>query len=92
MPARLRNAAVPPIAAFLLTHAYFSLSIALQFRFRFWIAAIVLAAGAILGTVRIVRVVRRERLRGVALGWLLLAVAAVWLCAQTFLGIAFPPR
>ena len=92
LSARLRNAAVPPIAAFLSTHVYFSVSTFLEgrLRFRFWIAGALVAAGAIAGAVRIVRLLRRERVRGVDLGWLLLAVVAVLLCAWTFLGIAFP--
>lgn len=86
----MRNAAIPPVAAFVLVHVYFSMSLAIGFRFRFGIAAAILFAGALAGIVQIARTVRAERVRGVAIGWLILAVAASIVCALTLFGILFP--
>jgi hypothetical protein len=91
--ARLRSAAIPPIAAYLFAHIFYStypyvaawLPPALT-----RVVDVVTAAGAIGGVVLIVRVLLGERVRGVAIGWLILALVAVWLCAQTFLAVAFP--
>lgn len=87
---RLRNAAIPPVAAFVLVHVYFSMSLAIGFRFRFGIAAAILFAGAFAGIVQIVRAARAERIRGVAIGWLIFAIAAIVVCVLTLIGILFP--
>lgn len=56
----------------------------------FWAVVVILLAGAVLGGIAIVRLLRRERVRGRALGWLAGAVAIELLCARMFLGLTFP--
>lgn len=90
--ARLRAAALRPFAAFLVALAYLTLY-PLFTRvppWLFWSIAAVLFAGAVLGFASIVRVVRRERIRGRAIAWLLAAIAVELLCARLLLGLVVP--
>ncbi|MEA2490257.1 MAG: hypothetical protein QOH21_2049 [Acidobacteriota bacterium] len=90
--ARLRNAAIPPIAAFLVAQAYvtFYPLLARVPAALFWAVALITGAGAVAGTVLIARVVRRERIRGVAIGWLVAAAGAVYLAGRVFLAMVMP--
>jgi ABC-type microcin C transport system permease subunit YejE len=90
--ARIRSAAVPPLAAFLITLAYLTVYPMLS-RVPaplFWTTVTILLLGTILGAIALIRVVRRERVRGRALGWLAAAIAIELLCARMFLGLTFP--
>ncbi len=89
---RLRGAAVPPLAAFLLTLGYLTLyplfgrvPAAL-----FWSVVAMLAIGAIAGAVRLVRVLRSETIRGAAIGWLSGAAAITLVCAYLAVTLTFP--
>ena len=90
--ARLRAAAVPPLAAFLVALGYFTLYplLARVPAALFWTIAVVVLAGAVAGVVGIVRVIRGERIRGRAIGWLVLAAAITLVCARLFLSLTFP--
>jgi predicted membrane-bound mannosyltransferase len=89
---RIRAAAVPPLAAFLITLAYLTIypMLANVPAPLFWTVVAILLLGTILGAVALIRVVRRERVRGRALGWLAGAIAIELLCARMFLGLTFP--
>lgn len=90
--ARIRSAAGPPLTAFLLTLAY--LTIYPMFTrvpaALFWSIATILLAGTMLGGLAIVRILRRERVRGRAIGWLAGTVALELTCARIFLGLTLP--
>lgn len=90
--ARLRAAAVPPLAGILAALAY--LTIYPLFTsvpaWMFWCVALVLLAGAAAGAVLIVRVVRREPIRGRAIAWLIGAIAVDLACARWFLAMTVP--
>jgi hypothetical protein len=90
--ARARSAARPPLVAFLLTLVYLTLY-PLADRvppILFWSVVTILLAGAVLGAVAIVRLVRRERIRGRALGWLAGAAVIELLCARMLAGLTLP--
>ena len=89
---RLRGAAVPPLAAFLLTLGYLTLYPLLGRvpAALFWSIVAILAIGAAAGAVRLVRVVRRETLRGRAIGWLAGAGAMTLVCAYLAVTLTFP--
>jgi hypothetical protein len=90
--ARLRNAAIPPIAAFLVAQGYvtFYPLLARVPAALFWTIALITGAGAVAGMVMIARVVRRERIRGVAIGWLVAAAGAVYLSGRLFVAMVLP--
>lgn len=90
--ARLRTAALPPLIAFLAYLLYVTLypllgrvPVAL-----FWLMVLILFAGTLLGLIAIVRIVRRERIRGRAAAWLIAAVLVELLCVRTFLSMTVP--
>lgn len=56
----------------------------------FWSIAAILLTGTLLGGLAIARILRRERVRGRAIGWLAGTVALELLCARMFLGLTFP--
>lgn len=90
--ARLRAAAVPPLVAFLGALVYFTLYPLLPRvpAVLFWTMAVVVLAGAVAGIIGIARVVCRERIRGRAIGWLVVACAITLLCARLFLSLTLP--
>lgn len=90
--ARIRAAALPPLIAFLLTLVYLTVYPVLGGvpPLLFWSVAAILLGGTILGAIAIVRVLRRERVRGRALGWLTGAIVIELVCARMFLGFAVP--
>lgn len=90
--ARLRNGAVPPLAAFLFAQLYFTIYPMFE-RVPaplFWSVVVIAFAGAIAGIVQILRTLRAERVRGIALGWLALAVVMTFFTARLAIGLAFP--
>jgi uncharacterized membrane protein len=90
--ARLRAATLPPFAAFLVALAYLTLY-PLFTRvppWLFWSIAAVLFTGTVLGFASIVRVVRRERIRGRAIAWLVAAIVVELLCTRLFLALTLP--
>jgi hypothetical protein len=90
--ARLRSAAIPPIAAFLVVQGY-TLLYPLLPRVPaalFWLIVLISAAGAVAGIVLVIRILRTDRVRGLAFGWLLAAIAAIYLCGQLFLAMTLP--
>lgn len=90
--ARIRSAAVPPLAAFLVALAYLTIYPMLTRvpPALFWSVVLVLASGALLGAIAIIREVRRERVRGRAFGWLVAAAAMELMCAWLTVGLVFP--
>jgi hypothetical protein len=90
--ARIRAAALPPLIAFLLTLVYLTVYPMLSRvpAALFWSVAAILLCGTIAGAIAIVRVVRRERVRGRALGWLTGAVLIELVCARMVLGLTLP--
>ena len=90
--ARLRSAAIPPIAAFLVAQGYVGIYPLLTRvpPALFWTIALITGAGAVAGIVLIARVARQERIRGVALGWLIAAAGAVYLAGRLFVAMVFP--
>jgi hypothetical protein len=89
---RLRSAAVPPLASFLLTLGYLTLYPILGHvpAALFWSVVLILAVGAVVGATRIVRILRAERIRGRALGWLTGAAGLTLICAYLALNLTFP--
>ena len=89
---RFRRAALAPVAAFLLTQLYFGFyPVAGTFvPFMFYSVVAVVLAGTLLGAVALVGAFRDERVRGVAAGWAVLAVAAELLCARLLLSLTLP--
>jgi len=55
-----------------------------------WVVAAILCAGAVAGAIGIGRVALTERIRGRAIGWLVIALLAELLCAHIFVAVAFP--
>lgn len=90
--ARARAAAIPPLAAFLITLVYLTVYPLLTRvpAILFWLVVTVLLAGSVFGGIAIVRLVRRERVRGRALVWLAGAILIELVCARLFLGLTFP--
>jgi hypothetical protein len=90
--ARLRNAAVPPLAAFLFAQLYFTLYPMLTRvpAALFWLVVLVLYSGAIAGIVLIVRTLRAERVRGINLGWAVLAAVMTFFTARLALALTLP--
>jgi predicted benzoate:H+ symporter BenE len=90
--ARFRAAALPPLAAVLLTVAYLTVYrlLARIPALLFWSVAAILLLGTVLGAMAIVRAVRRERPRGTALGWFAGAILADLLCARMLLWFTLP--
>lgn len=90
--ARLRSAAVPPFAAFLLAQGYLTFYpfLASVPAWLFWSVDAILLAGTAAGVVQLVRIVRSERIRGVAIGWLVAEAAATLLSGRIFLALTFP--
>lgn len=89
---RLRTAAVPPLASFLMALGYLTIYPMLTRvpAALFWSVVAVLAFGAFLGAVNIIRVVRSETLAGRAYGWLAMAAAVTLLCGYGALSMALP--
>jgi hypothetical protein len=89
---RLRAAGVPPLAAFLAALGYLTIYPTLPRvpAALFWSVVLVLAAGAILGAVKIIRVLRSDRVRGRAFGWLAGSAALTLACALSALSMTFP--
>lgn len=89
---RLRSAAVPPLAAFLIALGYLTIYPLLGRvpAALFWAIVVILAAGAVVGAIKILRVIRRERIRGRAIGWLVAAAAITLVCARFALSMAVP--
>jgi hypothetical protein len=90
--ARLRGAAVPPLAAFLLALFYLTIYPMLG-RVPaplFWAIVAIELAGALGGAVMIARVATRERIRGRALGWAAIAGLITLACAWLFVSMAVP--
>ena len=89
---RLRSAAAPPLAAFLIALGYSTLYPLLGRvpAWLFWSVVAILAAGAIGGAVSIVRVVRKEKIRGRAFGWLAGAVVLTLVCGWLAITLTFP--
>ena len=90
--ARLRYAAAAPLASFLITLGYLTFYPLLPRvpAFLFWSVVVILAAGAIAGAVNILRVVRNEKIRGRAIGWLTGAAALTLLCAWLAITLTLP--
>jgi uncharacterized membrane protein YecN with MAPEG domain len=90
--ARLRAAMAPPLGAFLLALVY--LTVYPLFSrvppLVFWILCAVLVAGSVLGAAGILREVRRERIRGRAIAWLVAATGIELLCTWITLGLLIP--
>lgn len=90
--ARLRSAAIAPLAAFLVYLLYlavyplFTRVPAVLFR----LVTVVLLIGAVAGAVAITRVVRGHSMRGRAFAWLVGAAVVELLCVRTFLAMALP--
>jgi hypothetical protein len=78
--ARFRSAALPPVAAVLVTVGYLTV-----YRLLAHVPAALFWA-----IVAILRAVRRERPRGIALGWLAAAILADLLCARILLWLTLP--
>lgn len=91
-PARLRAAALPPFAALLVALAYLTAYplLARVPPLLFWLVVLVLLAGATGGIVRIVRVARRARVRGPAIGWLVAAAVVELVCLRMVAGLLLP--
>lgn len=89
---RLRSAAVPPLASFLLTLGYLTLYPVLGRvpAALFWSVVLILAVGAIAGATRIIQVMRAERIRGRAIGWLTGAAGLTLICAYMAVNLTFP--
>lgn len=90
--ARIRNAAIVPLAAFVFAQIYFS-SARLLTRVPaalFWFVAATVLAGAVAGAVLMIRAVRGEKLRGRTLAWLAGAVVVELICLRFFLEMVFP--
>jgi hypothetical protein len=89
---RLRGAAVPPLTSFLVALGYLTIYPMLTRvpAALFWSIVVVLAAGAILGAIAIVRVLRSEKLAGRDFGWLAVAAAVTLFCAHAALSMSFP--
>lgn len=89
---RLRGAAVPPLAAFLLLLGYVTMYPLLGRvpAALFWSVVAVLATGAVAGAVKLVRVIRSEKIRGTAIGWLTGAAALTFACAYMAVTLTFP--
>jgi hypothetical protein len=90
--ARVRSAAIAPLAAGLLYLLYLTVyplfgrvPAAL-----FWLMTAIQLAGAIGGAIAIIRVVRAHSMRGRAFAWLVGAVIVEVFCARTFLAMAVP--
>ena len=56
----------------------------------FWSVDAIVLAGAVIGAIAIVRVVRSETIAGSAIGWLVAASLVELLCAGLFLALTFP--
>ena len=83
---------VPPLVAFLLALLYLTVY-PLFSRVPaavFWIVCALLVAGCILGATGILREVRRERVRGRAVAWLVAATGIELLCTWITLGMLIP--
>ena len=89
---RLRGAAAPPLAAFLIALGYLTIYPLLERvpAALFWSIVAVLATGAILGAINIVRVLRSEKLGGRDYGWLAVAAAVTLLCGYSAVSMTFP--
>lgn len=89
---RLRSAAVAPLASFLLFLGYLTLYPLLGRvpAALFWSVVVVLGIGAIAGATRVVCILRTERIRGRALGWLTGAAGLTLICAYLALNLTFP--
>ncbi|HEX8169284.1 MAG TPA: hypothetical protein VF824_01955 [Thermoanaerobaculia bacterium] len=89
---RLRAAAMFPLLAYVFAQFYFTLYPLLVdvAPWSFWLNDIVLGAGSAAGLVGIAGAVRRERVRGKAIGWLIAACIIEFLCARLFVAITFP--
>jgi hypothetical protein len=90
--AQLRNAAALPLGAFLFALLYLTIyplfdrvPAAL-----FWIVVAIELTGAVAGVAGIIGVVRRERVRGRAIGWLVAALAVTSVCAGLFVSLTVP--
>ena len=83
---RLRAAALPPLAAFLIALVYLTVYPLLPRvpALLFWTIAAILLAGAILGAIKIVRV------RNPAIGWLVVAIAMELVCVWLLLSLTLP--
>lgn len=93
--ARARGAAMPPLAASILTlfaHALFPFVVRIPLvpAILSWGAVLLLAGGILLSAVAILRLVRHERIRGRILAWLVLALAANLFCGYLLLGLMRP--
>jgi hypothetical protein len=91
-PERLRNAAFPPMAAFLVAQLYFAIYPLFERvpAALFWAVDAILLAGAVAGAIAIVRIVRSATIRGNAIGWLVVAILVELLCVWLFLALTFP--
>ena len=89
---RLRGAAAPPLAAFLIALGYLTIYPLLNRvpAALFWTIVAVLAAGAILGAINIIRVLRSVKLEGRDFGWLTAGAAITLLCGYAAVSMTFP--
>jgi hypothetical protein len=89
---RLRNAAIVPLAAFLFAQIYSTLTPFLSRvpPWLFWSVTVVVLAGAVIGALLIVRIVRRESIRGRAVAWLIAAIVLDLICLRLWLKMVFP--
>ena len=90
--ARLRSAGIAPRAAFLFAQAYLTFYPLLTRvpSWLFWLVDVLLLAGTVAGLVQLARVMRRERVRGAAIGWGIVALAITLVCGRLFLALTFP--
>lgn len=92
--ARLRSLTIVPLVACIAVQLYFSLAQLLTSvpAWLFWTADLVALAGAAVGIGGTLRLAIRHRaeIGGIAIGWLVIALAAAVFCARTFLGLTFP--
>lgn len=89
---RLRGAAVPPLAAFLILLGYITIYPLLGRvpAALFWSIVAVLASGASAGAIKLTAIVRSEKIRGRAIGWLAGASMLTLACAWFAVSLTFP--
>lgn len=90
---RLRGAAFPPFLGFVLAELALTLQPSLQAREPaavFWSLATLVSLGALAGAVLLVRTAFTSKLRGRAIGWLLVAAVMDYVCARLAIAMIFP--
>jgi len=89
VPQRLRGAAATPMGAYLFAQLCFALFPLFEHipAAIFWMLEAILLAGAVTGAIAIVRVVRKNPIRGRSIAWLLIAAIAELLCAQLLVAL-----